>query len=80
MKIIVETTVFLNGGDAAIQVATKRILKAAFGDDIEIVFADMDAQVAKRYYPGNTFVCFPSAQLHKSKYIRLLNRLTKGRL
>ncbi|RWN37336.1 MAG: hypothetical protein EOR95_07980 [Mesorhizobium sp.] len=80
LKIIVETTVFLNGGDAAIQVATKRILKAAFGDDIEIVFADMDAQVAKRYYPGNTFVCFPSAQLHKSKYIRLLNRLTKGRL
>ncbi|RWP73316.1 polysaccharide pyruvyl transferase family protein [Mesorhizobium sp.] len=80
MKIIVETTVFLNGGDAAIQVATKRILTAAFGDDIEIVFADMDAQVAERYYPGNSFISFPSAQLKKSIFFRLMNRVTKGRL
>ncbi|MGX9117704.1 polysaccharide pyruvyl transferase family protein [Mesorhizobium sp. BHbsci] len=80
MKIIVETTVFLNGGDAAIQVATKRILKAAFGDDTEIVFADMDAQIAERYYPDSTFICFPSAQIRKSRTVRLVNRLTKGRL
>ncbi|RWM75503.1 polysaccharide pyruvyl transferase family protein [Mesorhizobium sp.] len=78
MKIIVETTVFLNGGDAAIQVATKRILKGAFGDDTEIVFADMDAQVAERYYPDNAFICFPSAQILKSRIVRLVNRLTKG--
>ncbi|RWL22672.1 MAG: polysaccharide pyruvyl transferase [Mesorhizobium sp.] len=80
MKIIVETTVFLNGGDAAIQVATKRILRAAFGDDTEIVFADMDAQVAERYYPDNDFIVFPSDQIRKSVFVRLLNRLTKGRM
>ncbi|TIX04903.1 MAG: hypothetical protein E5V57_12790, partial [Mesorhizobium sp.] len=80
MKIIVETTVFLNGGDAAIQVATKKILRAAFGDDIEIVFADMNAQVAERYYPGNTFISFPSEQIRKTIFARLLNRLTRGRL
>ncbi|MER9234963.1 polysaccharide pyruvyl transferase family protein [Mesorhizobium sp. M0622] len=80
MKIIVETTVFLNGGDAAIQVATKNILTAAFGDDTEVVFADMDAQVAERHYPENTFICFPSAQIRKSRSVRLVNRLTKGRL
>ncbi|MER8974429.1 polysaccharide pyruvyl transferase family protein [Mesorhizobium sp. M0800] len=80
MKIIVETTVFLNGGDAAIQVATKNILTAAFGDDTEVVFADMDAQVAEWHYPENTFICFPSAQIRKSRSVRLVNRLTKGRL
>ncbi|MER9496357.1 polysaccharide pyruvyl transferase family protein, partial [Mesorhizobium sp. M0320] len=80
MKIIVETTVFLNGGDAAIQVATKRILMSAFGDDTKVVFADMDARVAERYYPGNTFVAFPSAQIRKSIFVRLINKLTKGRL
>ncbi|RUV70445.1 MAG: polysaccharide pyruvyl transferase [Mesorhizobium sp.] len=80
MKIIVETTVFLNGGDAAIQVATKRILRTAFGDDTEIVFADMDAQVAGRYYPNNDFIVFPSEQIRKSVFVRLLNRLTKGRV
>ncbi|RWE55626.1 polysaccharide pyruvyl transferase family protein [Mesorhizobium sp.] len=80
MKIIVETTVFLNGGDAAIQAATKRILAAAFGDHVEIVFADKDAHVAKRYYPGNTFICFPSMQIRESRAVRLMSRLTKGRL
>ncbi|TIL65966.1 MAG: hypothetical protein E5Y77_19625 [Mesorhizobium sp.] len=80
LKIIVETTVFLNGGDAAIQAATKRILEAAFGDDIEVVFADMDAEVAERYYPENTFIAFPSAQIRKSRSLRLVNRLTKGRI
>ncbi|RWC46542.1 polysaccharide pyruvyl transferase family protein [Mesorhizobium sp.] len=80
MKILVETTVFLNGGDAAIQVATKKILRAAFGDDTEIVFADMNAQVAERYYPEDTFICFPSVQIRKSISVRLVNRLTKGRL
>jgi colanic acid/amylovoran biosynthesis protein len=80
LKIIVETTVFLNGGDAAIQVATKRILRTAFGDDTEIVFADMDAQVAERYYPDNDFIVFPSEQIRKSVFVRLLNRLTKGRV
>ncbi|MER9681913.1 polysaccharide pyruvyl transferase family protein [Mesorhizobium sp. M0184] len=78
MKIIVETTVFLNGGDAAIQLATKRILTTAFGDDTEIVFADMDAQVAERYYPGNAFIVFPSARIRKNIFVRLLNKLTKG--
>ncbi|MER9962666.1 polysaccharide pyruvyl transferase family protein [Mesorhizobium sp. M0045] len=80
MKIIVETTVFLNGGDAAIQVATKRILRTAFGDDVEVVFADMDEKVAARYYPESKFICFPSAQIRKSIAVRLVNRLTKGRL
>lgn len=80
MKIIVETTVFLNGGDAAIQVATKRILTTAFGKGTEVVFADMDAQVAERYYPGNTFISFPSAQIRNSIFVRLLNRVTRGRL
>ncbi|MER9849984.1 hypothetical protein NKJ55_22120 [Mesorhizobium sp. M0106] len=52
MKIVVETTVVLNGGDAAIQVATKQILTAALrGSALSIVdilknrFARMESQL-----------------------------------
>jgi colanic acid/amylovoran biosynthesis protein len=80
LKVIVETTVFLNGGDAAIQLATKRILKAALGNDTEIVFADMDAQVAAEYYPDSTFICFPSARIHRRITVRVIDKITRGRI
>ncbi|MER9596983.1 hypothetical protein [Mesorhizobium sp. M0244] len=52
MKIVIETTVVLNGGDAAIQVVTKHILTAALrGSALSIVdilknrFAPMESQL-----------------------------------
>ncbi|MER8483713.1 polysaccharide pyruvyl transferase family protein [Mesorhizobium sp. M1322] len=80
MKIIIETAVCLNGGDAAIEVATIRILKAAFGDDTEVLIADMEAKIAERYYTDMEFICVPSEQIRKKIAFRIINKLTRGKL
>ena len=80
MKVVVENTVILNGGDAAIQVATVRILQAAFGPDIEIVFFDSQPEVAGRHYPEFTVRELLSSRASSALAVRWLSTLTRGRL
>jgi colanic acid/amylovoran biosynthesis protein len=56
MRVLVTNTVCLNGGDAAIAIATAERLRAAFGDDTEVVFADKEPGVARRLHPDMAFV------------------------
>ena len=51
MKVIITNTVLLNGGDAAILTAIMRQVRGVFGDEVEIVVADTQPDLARRYYP-----------------------------
>ena len=55
MRIVVSNTVALNGGDAAILYATVDILRRAFGEPLEIVASDLQAEAAARHHPGLRF-------------------------
>ena len=56
MRILVTSSVCLNGGDAAIGLATLRQLKLAFGNETEVDFADVQPDVARQLYPDLSFV------------------------
>lgn len=51
MKVVITNTVVLNGGDAAILMSITRHVRTVFGDDVEIVVADTQPELARRYYP-----------------------------
>ena len=51
MKVLITNTVILNGGDAAILFAVIRQVKNVFGDEVEIVVADTQPELARVYYP-----------------------------
>lgn len=51
MKVVITNTVMLNGGDAAILSAIMRHVRSVFGEDVEIVVADTQPDLARRYYP-----------------------------
>lgn len=55
MKIIISNTVTLNGGDFAILDSIINVLKQTYGNDIEIIVYDNDAEVASVYYPEITY-------------------------
>lgn len=55
MLILIENTVCLNAGDAAIALAIMRILRRAFGEKSEFVVFDSNPEVAARYYPDIRF-------------------------
>ncbi|MGI6851378.1 polysaccharide pyruvyl transferase family protein [Mesorhizobium sp. 1B3] len=50
MHVVVENTVCLNTGDAAILLAIKKILEAAYGDDIKIYVFDSDPETSSQLY------------------------------
>jgi len=55
MKVAITNTVALNGGDAAILLCLVRMVRKAFGEDVEIIVFDSQPEIAARYYPGFTF-------------------------
>ncbi|GAA4303690.1 polysaccharide pyruvyl transferase family protein [Nibribacter koreensis] len=52
MKVIISNVVSLNGGDFAILDAMIKVLRKAYGADLDIVVYDNNAEIAKNYYPG----------------------------
>lgn len=55
MNICIINCVSLNGGDAAILYSLKKILRLAYGDNIDITVFDSQATVAQKYYPEFKF-------------------------
>jgi colanic acid/amylovoran biosynthesis protein len=55
MRIIIENTVCLNAGDAAIMLAIMKILRESFGDDVEFTVFDSDPEISAHYYNGIAF-------------------------
>lgn len=73
MKVVVENTVCLNTGDAAILLAIRHILKALLGDSAEFLVFDSQPEVAARLYskedyPDIEFRKLPSESFFKYKY------------
>lgn len=52
MKVALINTTFLNGGDAAINFGTMRILRRTWGENTEFVCYDSQPDAARRLYPG----------------------------
>ena len=70
MRIIIENCVSMNGGDAAINIATKKLLLDAF-DHAEISFADSGFPAICQYYPDMKFIPLPSFVADGSPLMRL---------
>jgi colanic acid/amylovoran biosynthesis protein len=62
MKIIVENTVCLNTGDAAILLAIRHILRTVWGEDLRFQVFDSQPEVASRLYPSSEY---PDLEFHK---------------
>ncbi|MEK1891395.1 MAG: polysaccharide pyruvyl transferase family protein [Phyllobacterium sp.] len=62
MKIIVENTVCLNTGDAAILLAIRHIVRKVAGEDLRFYVFDSQPEVAARLYPANEY---PDLEFHK---------------
>ena len=62
MKIVVENTVCLNTGDAAILLAIRHILKAVAGKDLQFFIFDSQPEVAARLYSKKAY---PDLEFHK---------------
>jgi colanic acid/amylovoran biosynthesis protein len=62
MKIIVENTVCLNTGDAAILLAIRHILRKVWGEDLRFQVFDSQPEVAARLYPRQEY---PDLEFHK---------------
>ena len=56
MRVLVSTIVALNPGDAAILRGTVRLLQQAFGESVEIVAVDRQADAATALYPWMRFL------------------------
>lgn len=55
MKVVVENTVCLNTGDAAILLAIRHILQSAFGEGLQFSVFDTQPKVAERLYPASHY-------------------------
>ncbi|QPB24666.1 polysaccharide pyruvyl transferase family protein [Rhizobium sp. 007] len=55
MKVIIENTVCLNTGDAAILMAIRHILRSAFGHDLKFLVFDSQPDVSRRLYPSPAY-------------------------
>lgn len=55
MKVVIENTVCLNAGDAAILIAIMKILRRQFGQEISFDVFDSQPEIATKYYPGIRF-------------------------
>ncbi|TIT86435.1 MAG: hypothetical protein E5W59_23080, partial [Mesorhizobium sp.] len=62
MNIVVENTVCLNTGDAAILLAIRHILKAVVGDEPRFFVFDSQPEVAAKLYPKKDY---PDLEFHK---------------
>src|SRR4051794_11653863 len=85
MNIIIENTVCLNTGDAAIMLAIRKVLREAYGDDLSLTVFDSDpaacARLYKKHlYPDVTFKPLMAEALFRpvtgrNPLKKLLNRL-----
>jgi colanic acid/amylovoran biosynthesis protein len=55
MKIVITNAVTCNGGDAAILLATVKLLRSALGGDTQFVIFDSQPEIAGRHYPELDF-------------------------
>ncbi|HXV28916.1 MAG TPA: polysaccharide pyruvyl transferase family protein [Sinorhizobium sp.] len=62
MKVVVENTVCLNTGDAAILLAIRHIVKSIVGEAVEFLVFDSQPKVAARLYPKEQY---PDIELRK---------------
>ncbi|MDX8453268.1 polysaccharide pyruvyl transferase family protein [Mesorhizobium sp. VK9D] len=62
MKVVIENTVCLNTGDAAILLAIRHILRSIAGDDVKFLVFDSQPDVAARLYPKKDY---PDLEFHK---------------
>ncbi|RAZ91254.1 colanic acid biosynthesis glycosyl transferase [Mesorhizobium hawassense] len=81
MKVVIENTVCLNTGDAAILLAIRHILRSIGGGDVRFLVFDSQPDVAARLYPKKDY---PDLEFHKLLSESLLKdqhgRGIKGRL
>lgn len=75
MHVIIENTVALNTGDAAILVAIIGIVQETFGADTRISVFDSAPEVASQYYPEISF--YPLTTAFLSGHVRLFGRQRK---
>ncbi|WEX90267.1 polysaccharide pyruvyl transferase family protein [Sinorhizobium garamanticum] len=73
MKVVVENTVCLNTGDAAILFAIRHILRSILGEKVEFLVFDSQPEVAARLYPKEQYPDIelrklPSESIFKYKY------------
>ncbi|PDT79861.1 polysaccharide pyruvyl transferase family protein [Sinorhizobium sp. BJ1] len=73
MKVVVENTVCLNTGDAAILLAIRHILKSIANEELEFLVFDSQPEVAARLYPKEQYPDIelrklPSESIFKYKY------------
>ncbi|MGT2465469.1 hypothetical protein ACVOMV_09715 [Mesorhizobium atlanticum] len=62
MKVVIENTVCLNTGDAAISLAIRHILRSVVGGDVRFLVFDSQPDVAARLYPKKDY---PDLEFHK---------------
>lgn len=62
MKIVIENTVCLNTGDAAILLAIRHILKSTWDEDLHFLVFDSQPAAAARLYPRKDY---PDIEFHK---------------
>ncbi|TGQ96535.1 hypothetical protein EN846_33590, partial [Mesorhizobium sp. M4B.F.Ca.ET.203.01.1.1] len=62
MKVVIENTVCLNTGDAAILLAIRHILRSIAGGDVRFLVFDSQPDVAARLYPKKDY---PDLEFHK---------------
>lgn len=73
MKVVVENTVCLNTGDAAILLAIRHILRSVVQEKLEFLVFDSQPEVAARLYPKEQYPDIelrklPSESIFKYKY------------
>lgn len=81
-NVIISNTVALNGGDAAILLALRRVLKKKLGDRLEMTVFDSQPEVASRLYPELDFrqllyekiTCQSQLNEIDNRYVRYLLR------
>lgn len=69
---------FMNGGDAAIQYAAEKILRAAL-PDARLVYCDSGFPAVNRHYPDFDIQPLQSAVMARDLPLRLVYRFAKGR-
>ena len=69
---------FMNGGDAAIQLASQKILRTAM-PDAEFTYCDSGAPAVNRYYPDFDIRPQHSDVMARDLLLRLIYRFAKGR-
>jgi colanic acid/amylovoran biosynthesis protein len=82
VRIVITNTVALNGGDASILHGLLRIVRDAFGEDVDVRVYDSHAEAAARYYPSLRFrrQIYLGGRLGRLPGLRRMARALRARL